>query len=48
VFETGEKEKVGVLFTRETWTLSEDLKTLTKRFTEPEAEGATRIRPSFS
>ncbi len=31
VFETGEKEKAGALFTRETWTLSEDGKTLTKK-----------------
>jgi hypothetical protein len=31
VFETGEKDKVGSLFTRETWTLSEDGKTLTKK-----------------
>ncbi len=31
VFETGEKEKAGSLFTRETWTLSDDGKTLTKK-----------------
>jgi hypothetical protein len=31
VFETGEKEKAGSLFTRETWSLSEDGKTLTKK-----------------
>lgn len=31
VFETGEKEKAGSLFTRETWTLSADGKTLTKK-----------------
>ncbi len=31
VFETGEKEKAGSLFTRETWTLSEDGGTLTKK-----------------
>jgi hypothetical protein len=31
VFETGEKEKTGALFTRETWTLSADGTTLTKK-----------------
>lgn len=31
VFETGETEKAGALFTRETWTLSEDGTTLTKK-----------------
>ncbi len=31
VFERGEKDKAGALFTRETWTLSEDGKTLTKK-----------------
>jgi hypothetical protein len=31
VFETGEKEKAGSLFTRETWTLSDNGKTLTKK-----------------
>ena len=31
VFETGEKDKAGSLFTRETWTPSEDGKTLTKK-----------------
>jgi len=31
VFETGEKDKAGALFTRETWALSEDGKTLTKK-----------------
>jgi hypothetical protein len=31
VFETGEKDKAGSLFTRETWTLSDDGKTLTKK-----------------
>ncbi len=31
VFETGEKEKSGTITTRETWSLSEDGKTLTKK-----------------
>ena len=31
VFEMGEKDKAGSLFTRETWALSEDGKTLTKK-----------------
>ena len=40
VFETGKKEKAGALFTRETWTLSEDGRTLTKKIHRTGGRGA--------